>query len=318
MIFDSHPAENPPVQQNPERLAVRICLGNNAEEEFVETFSNNQPILSQLAGSVGAYGSRWQYLTFEVHLFGNSGELESAGLLHLINSLMGELRSMQFLDLNPEAIRIPSYPGQTILGDRGENLSAVLQDICTNKEKKKALIQWVDELTPMDVADFTFSSDLNGKILVNLVEADKSVVSANSASDGTLRFLALATAMFSPNSSTFYFVEELENDIHPTRLYLLLQLIENRLKNSASEEIGNKQLVTTTHSPQLLRFLSPSALDYTSLIYRLLGNSDGQIKKILEIPEARRIMEQQDLGHLQEAGWLEDVVVFLDEAVMSQ
>jgi predicted ATPase len=69
------------------------------------------------------------------------------------------LESMRFLDLSPEAIRIPSLPGQTILGDRGENLSSVLQAICRNESTRNGLVEWVRALTPLDVVDFEFVPD---------------------------------------------------------------------------------------------------------------------------------------------------------------
>ncbi len=219
---------------------------------------------------------------------------------------------MQFLDLHPDAMRLPSFPGQTVLGDRGENLSSVLQVICSDTAKKNALIEWVKELTPMDVVDFDFEPDQIGRILVQLIEGNGSKTTAYSASDGTLRFLALAAATLGPKPSRFYFFEELENGIHPTRLHLLLQLLESKVRTGDNQHNENIQVVATSHSPQLLRFLSSSALECASLIYRLPDNSAGQIKRILDIPEARRIMEQQDMGRLLEAGWLEDAVAFLD------
>ena len=52
-----------------------------------------------------------------------------------------------------------------------------------------------------------------------------------------------------PHRPSFFFLEELENGIHPTRLGLLLDLIENQVKNKGI------QVVATTHSPQLLGHL---------------------------------------------------------------
>jgi predicted ATPase len=139
------------------------------------------------------------------------------------------LSDMRFLDFNPEAMRLPSFPGQTVLGDRGENLSSVLQNICADSQRKQALIQWVQELTPMDAADFEFSADFTGRILLTLIEAHGQKTSAITASDGTLRFLAMIAALLEPEPAQFYFFEELDNGIHPTRLNLLLQLIDRQL-----------------------------------------------------------------------------------------
>jgi predicted ATPase len=219
---------------------------------------------------------------------------------------IAELLSMRFLDLSPEAMRLPSFPGQITLGDRGENLSSVLQAICANGGSKKALIQWVQELTPLDAVDFEFPADQIGRVLVTLVEEDGQRTSAYSASDGTLRFLAMIAALLGPEPAQFYFIEELENGIHPARLHLLLQLIEQKARG------GVIQMLATTHSPQLLGLLSPEALEHASLIYRLQGEPNARIKRILEIPEARRVLEKQDLAQLHAYGWLEDAVSFVE------
>src|SRR6185437_2485002 len=104
-----------------------------------------------------------------------------------------------------------------------------------------------------------------------------------SASDGTLRFLAMIAAMLGGKPARCYFFEELENGIHPTRLHLLLQLIEQQVSQ------GRTQVIATTHSPQLLSFLSRDAQENAALIYRLEGAPDAKIKRIVDIPEARRV-----------------------------
>ncbi|MGH9763653.1 MAG: hypothetical protein ACREDR_25450 [Blastocatellia bacterium] len=72
---------------------------------------------------------------------------------------------MRFLDLDPNSLRLPSIPGQTVLGDKGENLSSVLQAICEDASSKESLIEWTRELTPLDVVDLNFPTvSLDGKI----------------------------------------------------------------------------------------------------------------------------------------------------------
>lgn len=72
-------------------------------------------------------------------------------------------------------------------------------------------------------------------------------------------------------------------------------------------------MVATTHSPHLLGLISSTTLQYASLTYRLEGKADARIKRIVDIPEARRVIEQQDLTRLHASGWLEDAVVFVGD-----
>lgn len=224
-----------------------------------------------------------------------------------VREVVSALRSMRFLDLHPDAMREPAAPGHLILGDRGENLSAVLYNIVTDSEKKEALLGWLRSLTPMDVIDLEFKEDLLGRVLVYLVEANGQRTSAVSASDGTLRFLALVAALLSPESGQLYFFEEIDNGFHPTRLHLLLDVLEQ-----ASRRMGC-QIIATTHNPQLLAYLSETARQDAVLLYRLEGTQESKAIRVMDIPDVQRVLESQDLGRLFATGWLEDTLAFLAE-----
>lgn len=278
-VFDTHPDGEPLGPSDPHHITVRVAQparGPDPRRQFL----SDRPVLTQLASD-----SRFPKKVTEP-----------------AQSVIQALAGMRFLDLEPDYLRRPSLPGQVWLGDKGQNLSSVLQRICEDDSKKQALLSWLKELTPMDATDFAFPSDLNGRILVQLVEASGNRVSANSASQGTLRFLAMLAAFLGPEPASLYFFEELENGIHPTRLALLLQLIEQQVR---SQDI---QFVATTHSPQLLGLVSAQTLPHASLVYRLTGQASARITPLLEIPDVRRVLEKQDFGRLMSSGFLEDAV----------
>ena len=114
----------------------------------------------------------------------------------------------------------------------------------------------------------------------------------------------MIAALLGPDAAKFYFLEEIDNGIHPTRLYLLLQLIEQQTGR------GKVQIVTTTHSPQLLGMLSTQAREHASLVYRLEGMPQAEIRRMLDIPAIQEVLEKQDLARLHESGWLENVMAF--------
>jgi predicted ATPase len=198
-------------------------------------------------------------------------------------------------------------PGQTVLGDRGENLSSVLQAIHQDDARNERLASWVRELTPMDVVDFEFPADAQGRIQVVLVEENGQKISANSASAGTLRLLGVIAAVLGPEHARLSFFEELENGIHPTRLHLLLQLIE---QNVSDDPERPTQVVATTHSPQLLRFLSDESLNSASVVYRDERQPDATIVPVLDLPHVEEVLEHKDLGRLFESGWMENSLSF--------
>ena len=170
------------------------------------------------------------------------------GFEHFIclREIEDELAGIRFLDFVPDLIREPTFSSHTMLGDRGENLPAVLKEICADPKRGEILIKWVRELTPMDVAGFEFPEDPSGRIHLKLIERSGREVSAYSASDGTLRFLALLAALLGQDPTRLYFFEEIDNGIHPARLHLLIDLVERQTAK------GRVQVVSTTHSPELI------------------------------------------------------------------
>lgn len=232
-----------------------------------------------------------------------------------ISHVFAALLRMRFIDLSPEAMRMPTNPGQTILGDHGENFSSVLQALCAKENIRHAMLEWVRQLTPMDVEDFEFRSDLSGRIVLFIKEHDSESTSAYSVSDGTLRFLGLIAAMIDPLSAGLFFLEEIENGIHPTRLGVLIKFLEQRISQNKHDTF---QVVTTTHSPQLLRFLNLENRESASLIYRLEDAPDARIKRLMDIPSIQEVLTQTDMADLLESGWFENVVSFLADEEQPQ
>lgn len=285
MVFDSDPPQDPVNQGFPLHLRVRFQRrGRSRSPGPTRLYLSTSPILSQVAEDEGV----------------------DKKVRELVRSLVKELQEMRFLDLSPDAMREPAAPGHRILGDRGENLSSVLFHIANDPQRKAALLAWLRALTPLDVVDLQFREDLLGRVLVYLVEGSSHQTSAASASDGTLRFLALAAALLSPESGQLYFFEEIDNGFHPTRLHLLLDVLEQ-----ASRRLGC-QIVATTHNPQLLLFLQKEAARQDAvLLYRREGSDRSEAIPLLDLPDIQRILESQDLGRLFATGWLEDTVEFM-------
>jgi predicted ATPase len=276
---------------------------DESDHDRFDFLPNYIPILSQVDSGVKPYNI----------LEGQGGNYDVSVATHFCRLSLNAIGDMRFLDLSPDVMRLPTFAGQNVLGDRGENLSSVMEEICRDETRKAILLDWLQALTPMDAQDFDFpSADLQGRIVLRLIEASGQKTTAYSASDGTLRFLGLLAALLGEKRSRFYFFEEPENGIHPNRLSLLLQVMEQEVTNSSM------QIVITTHSPLLLNFLSPASLEYASLMYRIGDRAESRITKIMDIPNARELAANDGLSSLLDSGWLEDAMYFLeDEEVQS-
>jgi predicted ATPase len=289
-FFDSHPPNDWPEQRGEHQIRVRhskggYVRGSGDRPGKVSEFASSRSVLTQFLERPERQGAK--------------GPLREA-----CSETLARLQSLRFLDLDPEAMRVPSQPGQHILGDRGENLSSVLQAICEDESRKQTLLDWLRALTPMDAVDFEFIPDFSGKVLVHLVESNGHKISALSASDGTLRFLALVAVLLSPDTGRIFFFEELDTGLHPTRLHLLIQLIQQACRNRGVQVIG------TTHNPALLAFLDEQARKDALLVYRTESGPDSRIRRIADLPDIESILARQDLGQLHASGWLETAAEF--------
>ena len=266
-------------------IGLRIYTERNGEpDELFTEPSRSQPVLTQI--SVGQGLDR---------------------LIDLVDDVVFNLSKMRFMDLSPERMREPSFPGAKNLGDSGENLPTVLEDLCTASTRKQTLVDWLRELTPMDVVDFEFPRDPNGRVHLLLCERNDNKVSAYSASDGTLRFLTLLAAILGNNSRSFYFLEDIDNGIHPTRQSLLLDLIEKQVDK------GNLQVLATTHAPGLLTAMNDASFEKTSVVCRLEDTNDTVIRPVSELPNASELRKSQGLDRLLTSGWMEDALAFSEE-----
>ena len=215
---------------------------------------------------------------------------------------------MRFLDLTPDRMRRPSFPGQVVLGDGGENLPTALHGICADDGRGEILAEWVSELTSVDVEDFRFPVDpVTGRIGLAIRETNGRVVSAHGASDGALRFLAMLAALLGPDPARLYFFEEIEKSIHPSRIHLLLELIETQTKRRKI------QVVATTHSPTLLTMMNDQTFGDASVVCRLPGATDAVIRPVRALPNAGKLGKKYGLGRLLEEGWMETALAFTED-----
>ena len=287
-IFTSHPGGNDPVNAQGDDTRLTLRMGKTARQRKYGDRIDvrpDQPALTQ----VGEHRRVAKWL-----------KDDAAAVVDI-------LANMRFLDLEPNRMRQPAFPGQIVLGDGGENLPTVLREICTDPKRKEILAEWTRELTPMDVRDFEFPTDpTTGRVQLAFREKSDRIVSAYAASDGTLRFLAMLAALLGRNPARLYVFEEIDNGIHPSRMRLLLDLLEGQ---TAKNDI---RVVTTTHSPDLLSMVGDDTFENTSVVCRRQDTDDAVIRRIAELPRAAELRQSQGLGPLHVSGWMEDAIAFTE------
>ena len=136
------------------------------------------------------------------------------------------------------------------IGLMGENLAALLNTLqALNKQQFQYLERELEAVIPA-ITGIDVSVNSVGDVELNLQEGEK-LVSSRVVSEGTLRALGLLALRDVKGETTLVGLEEPENGIHPRRISLVAEILDNR------RLMEDTQFIVTTHSPLLLEFIRP-------------------------------------------------------------
>jgi predicted ATPase len=184
----------------------------------------------------------------------------SAEFPHLY-AIAQELRSWRFLQLDPVAMRSPSpIIAPDRLESNGANLATVLARIRAETRE--------DHRPGGDLADIAadLTALIGGQVDLEVTEDRESRTyritmglrgrdpfSSRVVSDGTLRSLALLTALHDPQYRGLICLEEPENGVHPAVIRPLFERIRDLLSDPAQEAVESmeplSQMIVNSHSP---------------------------------------------------------------------
>lgn len=126
---------------------------------------------------------------------------------------------------------------------------------------------------------------------------------ARGMSDGTLRFLAIMTALLTMPEGSLLVVEEIDNGLHPSRAHVLVKFLK---------EQGQKRhidVLCTTHNPALLDALGNEMIVFMSAVYREPATGWSKISLLEDIDTLPRLIAQGSIGKLSTSGALEESLV---------
>jgi predicted ATPase len=157
---------------------------------------------------------------------------------------------MQKLMLNSLALRQSSRPGQgRLFKPDGSNLPWVIDGL--RKDDATGYRAWIEHLNTAlpDIVDISTIElpDTRHRFLQITYPGGLKVPSWT-ASDGTLRMLALTLPAYLPNFEGIYLIEEPENGIHPMAIETVYQALRS---------VYDAQILLATHSPVILGCAEP-------------------------------------------------------------
>ena len=181
----------------------------------------------------------------------NKKELMLYRMALLLPPFFSEDSLIRIFDFDPRVLKASSsMVSIRRLNEDGSNLALVLRGILNTKEKRKKLTTLLNEFLPF-VESITVENNLDKSVSYKLQEkySNKSF-HANFLSDGTVSVLAIIIALYFEAESNVIILEEPERNIHPKLLPDFLA--------SAEDVSTEKQVIITTHNPELLKHSSIS------------------------------------------------------------
>lgn len=188
-----------------------------------------------------------------------------------------EMESWRTLLLEPSAMRAPSYYSDPAFIDyRGAYVAAAIERLRKQEAKpgqtyasiENRLAQLIEDVKELRVVDDekaeTFTLEVCG--------SDGVFHAARSLSDGTLRFLVLATLAIDSENTGLICLEEPENGIHPGRISAMVELLRE-IACDPSYDVGPdnplRQVIVNTHSPAVMNSVDLNDLVYVDRTVRL-------------------------------------------------
>jgi predicted ATPase len=170
-----------------------------------------------------------------------------------LRSALARTRTYSFLDVRPRSVvRLPqALTPTTSPGANGENLYSALYNL---RAMHSDVYERIEEVLRIGLPGFRrleFPVVGAGQVALAWHQDDlTSPLYASQLSEGTLRFLWLATVLLSPQVSPITLIDEPEVSLHPELLKLLAGLLQDASSRS--------QLIVATHAAELVRWLEPN------------------------------------------------------------
>lgn len=123
-------------------------------------------------------------------------------------------------------------------------------------------------------------------------------IDSRSMSDGTLRFLAIATAMLTRPRGSLLIVEEVDNGLHPSRTSELVMMLR---------KLGEEQgidILCTTHNPVMLDKLGIELLPIVFFVKRDPKTGGSVVEAVEGINNLPKLLAQYSMGDLMTEGKL--------------
>jgi len=183
---------------------------------------------------------------------------QSPNLLTSADSFRRQIGSFAYYQVIPSgrdsAVRRPQQlTNATLPGPSGETLFSAIHTLQQKHPHRFELLEDTLRAAFPGFESLRVPAVANGMLYIDWRTTDtNNPLQVHQLSDGTIRFLWLATLLCSPDLPSLVLLDEPEVSLHPKLLELLVGLFREATRYT--------QLIVATHSDMLLRFLQPDEI----------------------------------------------------------
>ncbi|HIE02633.1 MAG TPA: ATPase [Thiotrichaceae bacterium] len=240
-------------------------------------------------------------------------QLENISTVSNVKAMMDGAKAVilsleNILILEPIPDKMRTYtPLSTQLNHDAQNLAGVLAALPNpqKREIEKILSTYAKQLPERELRRVWAETvgRLNSDAMLyceeEWVEGEITLIDARTMSEGTLRFLAIVTALLTRPEGSQLVIEEVDTGLHPSRIGLLLEILK---KQGEQRKID---ILITTHNPALLDNLGPEMVPYVEVAHRDSETGASQLTLLEDISHLPKLLASGTLGKITMQGKLE-------------
>lgn len=159
--------------------------------------------------------------------------------------ILDDLRRLKVFNFDPRLSKQAlKFTGTTDLDEEGRNLALSLKRILDKPATRKRFSRLLRDVLPF-IDEVSIQPMVDASLLINMDEIRTTATfRAATISDGTIMVMALIVALFFEDLPLIV-IEEPERNIHPSLISRIIDL--------ARKAASDKQIILTTHSPEVVR-----------------------------------------------------------------
>lgn len=223
-----------------------------------------------------------------------------------VRQVLNQLQQIFVFDPIPSHMRDYTPFSEKLQAD-GSNIAGVLAalDEMRKEEVEKIITEYLKALPERDIQRIwtepvgKFQTDAMLYCEEGWAGTEPHTVDARGMSDGTLRYLAIVTAMLTRQPGSLLVIEEVDNGLHPSRAHVLVEMLRNLGRDRGID------VIVTTHNPALLDAAGAGMIPFITVVHRDIATGASLLMQLEELEQLPKLMASGSLGQLSARGRIE-------------